>query len=549
MDDLILPVDADETTCIPVEIRYGKENNGEIKVHFSNGKEVSIKEKKELEFYVHNRYNPGNEQGVSHIVVLKDNELLANNLVLVDLPGVGSLTPQNVKITMDYVEKLSAAIFLLRTVPPITKHEQIFLTNVWPKLTQAWFVQNQWNDESKDEVEDGKQHNQYVLEQIAKKHQTSENIDIQVINVYQALNAKLQNDAHAYKKSGLQEFRNYLEEISKNWGTLLTEQFSESIRMLIQEMIETINKQIDEAKMTTDELQKKQKIEEQKYEQVFQDNKKIINQIEDLISSKKLEIYDFVSVESKMQMENLRNEMRRVIGSGLTDGHLLNKAYQDHESNIAQETMDKLSMKIFEIQKELMDHLEELEVKDTKGKFQKTGSFNRKQEFKGEKSLPYIASIGGGMGGYAAGMATAAKVGGMIGTTAGPLGTAVGVAAGAIVGLGIVFISGWIGNKAKKTVNEIRQSYTIKDLEKPLRDFRGNLKETIEGAAGEAFDHIEQTLADFKQVQQKMIDNEKQKNIQQLLNHSKDNEKQLAKLNQDLQRLLGYEEIINGELS
>ena len=52
MDDNILPTDVDETTCVPVEIRYG-ENVNEATIYYldNTNKSINIEE---LESYVHN---------------------------------------------------------------------------------------------------------------------------------------------------------------------------------------------------------------------------------------------------------------------------------------------------------------------------------------------------------------------------------------------------------------------------------------------------------------------------------------------------------------
>lgn len=100
-----------------------------------------------MEKYVHNDYNEANNLKVSKIVLYNKSDVLKDDIVLVDLPGVGSLTPQNQKTTLEYVDKLTAGIFLIRTNPPITRSEKSFINALWPKLANTIFVQNKWNDE------------------------------------------------------------------------------------------------------------------------------------------------------------------------------------------------------------------------------------------------------------------------------------------------------------------------------------------------------------------------------------------------------------------
>lgn len=154
MDDNILPTDVDETTCVPVEIRYG-ENVNEATIYYLDNTKKSINIE-ELESYVHNDYNRANNLCISKIVIYNKSDILKDNLVLVDLPGVGSLTPENQKTTLDYVNKLACAIFMIRTNPPITRTEKNFINALWPKLSNTIFVQNKWNDEYIEDANEAK---------------------------------------------------------------------------------------------------------------------------------------------------------------------------------------------------------------------------------------------------------------------------------------------------------------------------------------------------------------------------------------------------------
>ena len=129
MDDNVLPTDVDETTCVPVEVKFG-ENTDEAIIYFHDKPKEKINIK-ELEKYVHNDYNEANKLNVSKIIIFNDSEILKQGLVLVDLPGVGSLTPENQKTTLDYVNRLAFAIFVIRTNPPITKTEKNFINALW----------------------------------------------------------------------------------------------------------------------------------------------------------------------------------------------------------------------------------------------------------------------------------------------------------------------------------------------------------------------------------------------------------------------------------
>ncbi|HEY0094098.1 MAG TPA: dynamin family protein, partial [Archangium sp.] len=141
----VLPIDADETTCVPVEIRHAREPAMEAVIHFQDGRTERVPADEEsLGRFVHNGNNPGNRLGVSKVVLESDRPLLASGLVLVDLPGVGSLTAANLETTRRYLEESAGVLFMLRTTPPITRSESLFVTTWWARLPTAFFVQNWW---------------------------------------------------------------------------------------------------------------------------------------------------------------------------------------------------------------------------------------------------------------------------------------------------------------------------------------------------------------------------------------------------------------------
>lgn len=64
----------------------------------------------------------------------------------VDTPGVESLIEGNQKTTMEFLPKVSMAIFLISTTPALLDDEVEFLHATWSFADRFVFVQNVWGE-------------------------------------------------------------------------------------------------------------------------------------------------------------------------------------------------------------------------------------------------------------------------------------------------------------------------------------------------------------------------------------------------------------------
>lgn len=214
----MLPNEADETTCVPVEIRFGV--GVRIEVHFIDKPFELLKSQDDLKHYVDNNYNPGNQLGVSHIVVFKNHKMLESGIVLVDLPGVGSLTKNNQETTMRYIKNLCFAIMIIPTVPTIRRIEEVFIKSVWKTFLKVLFVQNIFG-ESKREVLESIDFNQKVLNDIAQQINIAEADSIVAVNAYDAAYGIIHKQKDMYEKSNLKVLLGYLEKYTSDRKEIL----------------------------------------------------------------------------------------------------------------------------------------------------------------------------------------------------------------------------------------------------------------------------------------------------------------------------------------
>ncbi|WP_193769047.1 dynamin family protein [Metasolibacillus meyeri] len=485
MDDFVLPVDADETTCVPVEIRYG--NKKEIVVHFEDKAPINLSSAKEIEQYVHNAHNPANEKKVKMIQLYKKHDLLKNGVVFVDLPGVGSITKMNAKTTMDYIEKLSAAIFMLRTVPPITAEEANFLKMVWPKLSKAWFVQNQWHDESTGEVEDGLQHNKYILEKIGEMYKIENKIDIRVLNVYAALTGRLTRNDSMVNASGIPKFEHFIHSITSNWPNIIQNEMNKQQHQAIQDVIQALEHKIELYDKEPEVHYEYLREQEDLLQQNIDENNSVLNQLKLDISKDERALKSWIEDNVTIAKENLRAEIQRIVKSNVVDGNRLATAFNDLQKDYTNEVVAYYLERVTDIKLKVQETYNDLNIRTPTGEFTKFEEFYKTSSTKFEKTLPTIGGLAGGLG--------------VILLSSNPLGWAA-LGATAVVGL----IGSFIGKTSKNLVQKNRQNTTMQELEQPISRFASNLTATLNADLTEFIQHVHQTLTQIHNEQEAMLE-------------------------------------------
>lgn len=520
MEDNILPTDVDETTCVPVEVRYGDNVNKAIIYYLNGNKEIVNVEN--LEKYVHNDYNKANNLQVSKIVLHNKSEVLKDNIVLVDLPGVGSLTPENQRTTLEYVNKLVAGIFMIRTNPPITRTEKNFINALWPKLSNTIFVQNKWNDESLEDANEAKEHNEGVLSSISYGHNQEKEVNVNIVNVYEAVKAKFTKDVVLYDKSGIVKVIEDIKNISKEYNKELIT----TLNQKVYEALKNINDKIDTYKILTlnegneNSLEKEEKIKEIK--SILSENKKKIRYCRSYAEEEMENIIGNASKIIRENIENLRLDLRRIVSKGIVDGNKLSLIYKEISDKAINNIMDDILSSISNLIKNLNSELGAITVKGFDGTYENISFFNKESSIKYEKSLP-----------AALGVST-----GIVGTIG-----AIGILgpAGILVGMGISLAFSLIGDRMRKKIVEDRASYTLKDLEPMIEDFENYLKEEIIGDLRAKGQEVDDSIKDFKSNLEKTFKEDME--IIEKQYEASYNEEHILEFEEDLKLL---KEIISG---
>ena len=485
----ILPSEADETTCVPVEIRYGPEPKGIVRF-LDDKPETPVNTKTELSEFVDNNFNPGNEKRVSHIVLYRDYPLLKTGLVIVDLPGVGSLTKANEETTTKYIQNLCVAIFIISTSPPILKTEANFITSVWRSFSSAYFVQNVWDDNSEEETREGLDHNEKVLSEISQKISAPKLHSIIPVNAYAAAKGSLEKNQELIHTSNINELLEALTSFAKSYREESTSALEARVKLLVASAGEQAAYEVRLANMNHDEQLAAMEMEKKHFESVSYEIEEKVGGIKRQLQSDQRKVQSFATETATKYSNLLRTKIHRLVDQGIVDGDPLTSAFVDLQSQYATEAMDEVHEKFEAIWEELKSKLEELDdvLQQEDLHSPEAGAFNKAQAFKWEKGMDASFKIGGAIG---AAIAFAA------------IGGPAGFAAALAIGLaGSLF--GWA---SRKVVVKARGNQTKRDLERPILDFKSSITKVINDSFSEFADKTCSRLNGYISARSEELDN------------------------------------------
>lgn len=510
----ILPAEADETTCIPVEVKYG-EPHAEV-FHVGEGKPFdSVNDKDGLQQYVDNNFNPGNEKNISRIVLYRKSDILKDGLTIVDLPGVGSLTQANQQTTANYLNTCCSAVFVVHTIPTITRTESIFIKSHLMFFGSAIFVQNDWG-ETAAEIESSTSFNNDVLKNVANEAGYKGDTGIVIVNAYDALSGSLRNDKGLINSSNITSLKSKIKANADAWDSINTGNTVSSIAFAIEKAIKTIDNKISELSMSYEEVKAQKTKDVNDYHAQTDKINQIINAFKGKLNTTETEFCELAKTKINEFTKSIQAEMERKINGGMVDGDDIERAFLDLQESKYPNLCNDLLPILFDIKNELQnsfDEIGEIYLNDSEEGDYTSYNSGTKAKGRGESSAWNIA---GGIAGIAGGSWFA-------GTAAGAaISSALGIATagvGFIVGIGITALITWIGrrkieNEMARTKAEIirKMKPTYREInERLVSDFTSRFTEFRDNAIT-AFNTIitnrEKVEADMKRhIDDKPADN------------------------------------------
>ncbi|MBD5133062.1 MAG: hypothetical protein HDT38_01105 [Clostridiales bacterium] len=497
----ILPNEADETTCVPVEIRYGEVPGGEVYFH-EDKPNLTVHTKQELSKYVDNNFNPGNEKRVSHIVMYRTLPVLKTGLVIVDLPGVGSLTAANEETTNHYIQNLSAAVFIIPTSPPILKSDASFIETVWRTFNSAYFVQNVWDDNSESDAQDGLEHNTKILSDIAKKINVPMVHPIIPVNAYAAARGAFEKDETLIAHSKIRGLFEVLTSFAEHYQEERDKAFQDRVQSVVAVTAARIEALTQMAQMSGEQIMAQMEAERNAFQQNNLEIDTLVEEIQHQLSTDKRKVRNFAGDLSRKYSELLRTELFYLIDQGIVDGEKLSNAFTDYQVQYGSDALDEVYEKFSELWEELSRKFEVLSVILNRENMNSpsASAFNKTQAFKWEKGMDAVVKIGSGIGGFAAGGAiTIALEGIALGglSIAGPVGIAAGVA--------IAMVGSWLGGAARRGVTQSRGRETKRELEPHIQHFKDELEKTIRDSYAEFSRNVSSQLSEYANTRREQL--------------------------------------------
>lgn len=206
----LLPTGITPVTAIPAFIKAGP--NTSVRIAFKGGKEPFLTTNAAeipgiLEHYISEVENPRNRLNVESVGIEVRSELLAQGIVFVDTPGVGSTFLHNTQAAEAVLSECDAAVFVISADPPITEVELDYLVKVQELIPKIYFVMNKvdlldFHDRSLAE--------RFLADVLEGRHNPAQPLWIFCISAKQGLQARQENNSQALAASGLLQLEQVL---------------------------------------------------------------------------------------------------------------------------------------------------------------------------------------------------------------------------------------------------------------------------------------------------------------------------------------------------
>lgn len=156
----LLPTGVNPVTSVATLVRWAPEP--ELSVVFTDGRREET-DFHRLQDFVVEENNPGNTRGVAHVELGYPCSLLADGVVLVDTPGVGSTDRSATERAYGFLPRVDAGVVVLSPDPPLGEAEAEYVCTLASYTPHILFVLNKIDRVSEDEWREALAFNRRML--------------------------------------------------------------------------------------------------------------------------------------------------------------------------------------------------------------------------------------------------------------------------------------------------------------------------------------------------------------------------------------------------
>lgn len=252
-DDALAPVGKLPATAV-VSI-FGHATTASIKVNFRNDCGSKDIPESEIRLYACEEHNSGNRKNVRSIEALGPFPGLEPGVYVVDTPGAdNALEELHSEILLQFLPVADAVIFLVTAEEPLTKAEQNLLRSIKGNDTRKiFFAVNKVDliesgDIKPEELAEGIEHNRKILADVGFSDAT-------------ILQISAKNYFERHSDTGTEQLIECLREtIAKERFAITVERLGERTRTILSQAEEELQLELNEAKLTAEELVKERKL-------------------------------------------------------------------------------------------------------------------------------------------------------------------------------------------------------------------------------------------------------------------------------------------------
>jgi GTP-binding protein EngB required for normal cell division len=238
----IMPTGVVPVTAIINLLKYAATPSLEI---FFKKKEKVTKPISSLNEFVSEEENPENIKNVAHVIVYHPAPIL-KTITIIDTPGVGSSFEHNTDTTLQFLNKIDVAIFVLSADMPISKTDIEFLQQLYEQIKNIVFVENKKDLLSATHLQKMLDHNKKTIS--VQLQMPIESITIIPISANQQLQGNM-------AESGFELLLQSLNcNISKNKPSILEQSIGRQLNLIQQRLISIIQLRINNLQLPVQQL-------------------------------------------------------------------------------------------------------------------------------------------------------------------------------------------------------------------------------------------------------------------------------------------------------